>query len=94
MESLYKTLLKTDSTQVFSSAICETFIERLRRLLLYSVWISSILAMIIAILEDSMWLQPIYVLHTISFWCVECLFPIDGYIDLFSVTEFPVFITA
>ena len=68
------------------------FIEHLRWLLLYSIRTSLILAMRILILiqEDLMWLQLIYFLHSISFWFVECLFPIDGTLTFTtqSVTEF------
>ena len=78
-----------------SRAISEIFIEHLRWLLLYSVWILSILAMIILILilEDSMWLQLIYFSNTISFWFVECFFRLMGHLHwLFQrVTEFTLF---
>ena len=30
------------------------------------------------ILENSIWLQPIYFLAAIAFWFVKYLFPIDG----------------
>ena len=49
-------------------------------LLIYSARTLSILAMrtFILTLEDSIWLQLIYFLNIISFWLLECLFPIDG----------------
>ena len=47
------------------------------------------------ILGDSMYLQLIYFVNTISFWFVECLFLIDGTLTLTnyfqSVTEFTEF---
>ena len=56
----------------------------LRWLLMYSANTLSILAMrtLILIMEDSMWLQLVYLLNEISFCFVECLFQVDGALTL------------
>ena len=47
---------------------------------------------LILVLEDSMYLQLMYFLNTVSFWFAECLFLIDGTLTLANyfqnVTEF------